>query len=145
MQKRQGQIRRTAHQSTKAVEPAFEKEESFIRDVGVNVPGEPAAVDVKNGRIVRIRPIRWDEKYTREELAPSMWQVEARGKTFGSSLKSEPGYLSWGYKKRIYSPNRVRYPLKRVDWDPNGERNAQNRGSSKFVRISWDEALVIIV
>ena len=32
-----------------------------------------------------------------------------------------------------------------MDWDPNGERNPQNRGSSKFVRISWDEALDIIV
>ncbi len=44
------------------------------------------------------------------------------------------------YKKRIYSPNRILYPLKRVDWDPKGERNPQNRGKSKYVRISWDEA-----
>ena len=36
------------------------------------------------------------------------------------------------------------YPLKRVDWDPNGERNPQNRGKSKYVRISWDEATDII-
>ena len=48
------------------------------------------------------------------------------------------------YKKRTYSPNRVKYPLKRVDWDPNGERNPQNRGKSKYVRISWDEATDII-
>ena len=130
--------------TTASVEPAFEPEESYIRDVGVNVPGEPAAVDVKNGRIVRIRPIRWDEKYTKEELAPSMWNIEVRGKTMESSMKSEPGYLSWGYKKRIYSPNRIRYPLKRVDWDPNGERNPQNRGKSKFERISWDEATTIV-
>jgi len=34
--------------------------------------------------------------------------------------------------------------LKRVDWDPKGERNPQNRGTSKYVRISWDEALEII-
>ena len=31
-----------------------------------------------------------------------------------------------------------------MDWDPNGERNPQNRGKSKFVRISWDEATDII-
>jgi anaerobic selenocysteine-containing dehydrogenase len=49
-----------------------------------------------------------------------------------------------GYKKRVYSPNRILYPLKRVDWDPNGERNPQNRGKSKYVRISWDEATEII-
>jgi len=49
-----------------------------------------------------------------------------------------------GYKKRIYSKNRVRYPLKRVDWDPNGARNPQNRGKSGYVRISWDEATQIV-
>ncbi len=48
------------------------------------------------------------------------------------------------YKKRIYSPNRILYPLKRVDWDPDGERNPQNRGKSGYVRISWDEATDII-
>jgi trimethylamine-N-oxide reductase (cytochrome c) len=42
-------------------------------------------------------------------------------------------------KARIFN-NRVCYPLKRVDWDPNGERNPQNRGKSRYVRISWDEA-----
>ena len=35
--------------------------------------------------------------------------------------------------------------MKRVDWDPNGERNPQNRGVSKFERISWDEAADLIV
>jgi trimethylamine-N-oxide reductase (cytochrome c) len=57
-----------------------------------------------------------------------------------------------GYKNRIDSPNRVLYPLKRVDWDPSGApgstgpggRNAQNRGTSKYVRISWDEASSIV-
>jgi len=31
-----------------------------------------------------------------------------------------------------------------VDWDPKGERNPQNRGKSRYQRISWDEALTII-
>jgi len=51
---------------------------------------------------------------------------------------------SIGYKKRVYSPNRVLHPLKRADWDPNGKRNTDNRGKSKYVRISWDEATNII-
>ncbi len=34
--------------------------------------------------------------------------------------------------------------MKRVDWDPDGERNTQNRGRSKYKRISWDEATDII-
>ena len=35
--------------------------------------GEPTAVDSKDGKIVRIRPLHIDEKYTPEELADSMW------------------------------------------------------------------------
>jgi trimethylamine-N-oxide reductase (cytochrome c) len=31
-----------------------------------------------------------------------------------------------------------------VDWNLNGERNPQNRGVSKYKRISWDEAIDII-
>ena len=51
---------------------------------------------------------------------------------------------SLAYKKRVYSPARIRYPMMRVDFDPDGERNPQNRGVSKFKRISWDKALDII-
>ena len=32
----------------------------------------------------------------------------------------------------IYSKDRLLYPMKRVDFDPNGERNIQNRGKSEF-------------
>ena len=28
--------------------------------------------------------------------------------------------FSLAYKKRVYSSNRILYPMKRVDWDPNG-------------------------
>lgn len=31
--------------------------------------------------------------------------------------------------------------MKRVDFDPHGERNPQNRGISGYERISWEEAL----
>ena len=34
--------------------------------------------------------------------------------------------------------------MKRVDFDPNGERNPQNRGKSRYERISWDEASNIV-
>jgi anaerobic selenocysteine-containing dehydrogenase len=57
---------------------------------------------------------------------------------------SMPAPMGHAYKKRVYSPNRTLYPLKRTDWDPNGERNPQNRGISKYTRISWDEAVDII-
>ena len=34
--------------------------------------------------------------------------------------------------------------MKRVDFDPNGKRNPQNRGKSEYVPISWDEALDLV-
>ncbi len=34
--------------------------------------------------------------------------------------------------------------MKRVDFDPNGERNPQNRGKSRYERISWDEAATLV-
>src|SRR5205814_2332369 len=47
-------------------------------------------------------------------------------------------------KSMVYSPKRVLYPMKRVDFDVNGERNVQQRGISGYTRISWDEALDIV-
>ena len=104
--------------------------------------GEASAVDVKDGKILRIRPYHHDEKYTREEIGP--WKIEKDGKVFEPLMKSLLAPYQLAYKKRVYSPNRIKYPLKRVDWDPNGERNPQNRGKSKYKRISWDEATTII-
>ncbi len=121
------------------------KEKSLIKDIsfcGVADGSNTSVVDVKNGRIVRIRPLHYDWKYKPEEINP--WKIEARGKLFEPSMKTLIPPITLSYKKRCYSPNRIRYPLKRVDWDPNGNRNIENRGKSRYVRISWDEALEII-
>ncbi len=120
-------------------------EKSFIKGFGLCAHGQgsnPGMVDVDNGRVIRIRPLRYDASYSVEELKP--WSVKARGKVFKSPMKSLLPPFGYAYKKRLYSSNRILYPLKRVDWDPNGERNPQNRGKSKFVRISWDEAVEIV-
>ena len=102
----------------------------------------PCAVDVKDGKVIRIRPLHWDSKYDPETF--NAWKIEKNGKTLEPLLKAVPAPWSLAYKKRTYSPNRIKYPLKRVDWDPNGERNPQNRGKSKYVRISWDEAAELV-
>ena len=47
-------------------------------------------------------------------------------------------------KSIVYAPSRLLYPMKRVDFDPNGERNPQNRGKSGYVRISWEEAIKLV-
>ena len=109
--------------------------------------GEPTAVDTKDGKIVRIRPLHIDEKYTPEELADSMWELDVDGKKLRPEMKAAPNYMALAYKERVYSKNRVRKPLKRVDWEPGGDPekiHAENRGKSKFVEISWDEALDIM-
>ena len=129
----------------KEIEPASEPEKTYLVAAGTDsLGGDPVAVDVKNGKVIRLRPLHYDWKYTKEELAQTHWKWEARGKVFESPTKSLPSHLAIPYKNRAYSPNRIKYPMKRVDWDPNGERNPQNRGKSKFKRISWDEATDII-
>jgi molybdopterin guanine dinucleotide-containing S/N-oxide reductase-like protein len=109
---------------------------------GFSGGGNPCAVDVKNGRIVRVRPIHFDSIYSRKEINP--WQLSRNSNTFELPLKSLPGPYPLAYKKRTFSPNRIKYPLKRVDWDPNGERHTENRGKSKYKRISWDEAATLV-
>lgn len=109
--------------------------------------GDLTYVDSKDGKIVRIRPIHYLDTYTEEELEPSMWEIKVGDKVFRPSYKALPNYFALAYKNRVYSKNRVRYPLKRVDWEPGGDPskiNAANRGKSKYVRISWDEALDIM-
>ena len=121
-------------------------ETTLIRDIsfcGVPENGSNASmVDVKDGKIVRIRPMHYDWKYKKADLNP--WKFEVRGSTFEPSMKTLIPPYSIAYKKRVYSPARIRYPMMRVDFDPNGERNPQNRGVSKYKRISWDEALDVI-
>ena len=116
-----------------------------IRGSGLIGPGDsgvPTLVDVKDGKITRIRPLDYEAKYDKKDF--NLWKMEAKGKTFEPPMRSSVGPIGAAYKKRVYSKNRVRYPLKRVDWDPSGERNTQNRGSSGYVRISWDEATELV-
>ena len=122
------------------------KGQTYIKGTGLSALGcgsHVACVDVKGGKLLRIRPLHYDWKYKPSDYKP--WKIEARGKVFEPTSKSLLAPFGLGYKKRIYSPNRILYPMKRVDWDPNGERNPQNRGISKYERISWDEALDIVV
>jgi trimethylamine-N-oxide reductase (cytochrome c) len=134
------------------VEPAFEKEETHMGLVGGNQM-VVSAIDTKNGKVVRIRGLHYDDKYTEEEIANSKWTYEGINRitgetmTLNSRLKFDPSYLGYSYKKRVYSPNRILYPLKRVDWEPGGDpakMNTQNRGISKYKRISWEDAASIV-
>jgi anaerobic selenocysteine-containing dehydrogenase len=118
------------------------KEKSFVKGLSLadfGIDGNPSVVDVRNGKIVRIKPLHYEWKYDKKDFHP--WKIEARGKSLEPYMKTLLPPFALAYKKRIYSPNRILYPLKRVDWDENGDRKNENRGKSKYVRISWEEAL----
>jgi trimethylamine-N-oxide reductase (cytochrome c) len=121
------------------------KEITFVKGLSLadfGIDGNPTVVDVSNGKIVRIRPLHYDWHYDRKKLNP--WKIEARGQVFEPAMKTLLPPFGMAYKKRVYSPNRILYPLKRVDWDPDGDRNMANRGKSTYIRISWDEAVTTI-
>jgi molybdopterin guanine dinucleotide-containing S/N-oxide reductase-like protein len=121
------------------------EEKSYVKDIswcGVAFGSNTSVVDVKNGKLIRIRPLHYDWKYDPAEFNP--WKIEARGQIFQPSAKTLIPPITLSYKKRAYSVNRIKYPLKRVDWDPRGDRHENNRGKSGYVRISWDEALDLI-
>src|SRR5262245_56419956 len=100
--------------------------------------GGPVFVYVKDGRIIRMTPI---------DLADddgSSWTIEARGLKLTPPRKTTLAPHGQNAKSIVYSPDRLLYPMKRVDFDPTGERNPQNRGKSGYVRISWEEAIKIV-
>ncbi|MBU6445276.1 MAG: molybdopterin-dependent oxidoreductase [Alphaproteobacteria bacterium] len=99
--------------------------------------GGPVFVYVKDGKIVRITPMEFGAG------DPKPWVIEARGRKFSPPRRATLSPHGLASKSLIYSEKRLLYPMKRVDWDPNGERNPQTRGKSGYVRISWDEALDI--
>ena len=85
-------------------------EKTLIRDIsfcGCPENGSNASmVDVKDGRIIRIRPLHYDWKYDPEtEMNP--WKFEVRGSTFEPSMKTLIPPYSIAYKKRVYSPARI--------------------------------------
>lgn len=94
----------------------------------------PMFVHVKDDKVVRVEPMQFDPSEVKS------WEVDVNGKAYAPPLIHP--LLPWGTasKQLIYSENRVKYPMKRVDWDPNGNRNAAMRGISGYERISWDEA-----
>lgn len=109
-------------------------EKVFINCTG----GGPIRVHVKNGKITRVRPLVLDEND-----APS-WTIEAGGQKFTPPRKACVASFALTEKERVYSKDRILYPLKRVDFNQNGERHPENRGKSGYERISWDEAINIV-
>jgi anaerobic selenocysteine-containing dehydrogenase len=96
--------------------------------------GGPVFVDVRDGKIVRMTPIVFDEG------DGDSWAIDARGRTFKPPRRTTLAPHAVAQKSMVYSPKRILTPLKRVDFDPKGKRNIHNRGVSGYEPISWDAA-----
>ena len=100
-------------------------------------------VDVDENKIVRIYPMDLTDD------DPKSWEIEARGKKYSPPRKTTYAVYTAGFKAMVHSKRRVLYPLKRIGFDVNGDRNIENRGKWEggdpnypgYERISWDEAL----
>jgi trimethylamine-N-oxide reductase (cytochrome c) len=111
---------------------------SGVKRYTSNTNGGPVFAYVKDNKIIRITPIEFDDS----DADP--WTITARGKKFTPPRKTTVNPYTLAWKSMVYSRDRLLYPMKRVDFDPHGERNCQNRGISGYERISWDEALDIV-
>jgi molybdopterin guanine dinucleotide-containing S/N-oxide reductase-like protein len=100
--------------------------------------GGPLFVFVKDGKILRVTPLA----YSKEDAGD--WTLDVRGKRFAPLRKATVAPHALALKSVVYSKDRLLYPMKRVDFDPKGDRNPGNRGISGYERISWDEALDIV-
>ena len=100
--------------------------------------GGPVSVYVKDGEIVRIRPLAIDEN----DFRP--WTIRANDKSFSPPKKVTVAPYVLAERERVYAHDRIKYPLIRADFNPNGDRNPAMRGKSGYNRISWDEALDIV-
>lgn len=93
---------------------AYSDDEHIVKTSGSHNCGGRCVIKahVKNGRILRI---------TTEDDQPDA----------GAALQLRGCLRCRSYRTRLYDPNRLKYPMKRVG----------KRGEGRFERISWDEAL----
>lgn len=78
-----------------------DKEKTVYKQLGLGgvlAGGVPCAVDVKDDRIVRVRPLHCDSKYDKKQFNP--WQFRRKGNSFEPPMKSVPSPFSLTYKKR---------------------------------------------
>lgn len=98
----------------------------------------PISVYVRDGKVVRIRPLIADPK----DFRP--WTIDAGGRRYAPPTKFHLAPFIHAERERLYSEDRILYPMKRKDFDPKGKRNQEKRGISGYERIGWDEALDVV-
>ena len=100
--------------------------------------GGPISVHVEDDKVTRIEPLVIDDNDYKS------WVISTADREYTPPRKVTVPPFVYTERNRLYSENRIKYPMKRVDFDPHGERNPENRGKSGYERISWDEAVDIV-
>ncbi len=103
--------------------------------IGDFAGGVPVKVHVKDGKVIRIRPLVFKE----DEAKP--WSIRVGKQVFTPQKRSNPAPWDMSFRRRLYNPQRVYYPMMRRDYKPGGKGSTSGRGNTGFVRIGWDEAL----
>ncbi|MEJ2135479.1 MAG: molybdopterin-dependent oxidoreductase [Desulfofustis sp.] len=88
--------------------------------------------------MTRIEPLAIDDNDYKS------WVISTADREYTPPRKVTVPPFVYTERNRLYSENRIKYPMKRVDFDPHGERNPENRGKSGYERISWDDAVDIV-
>ena len=78
--------------------------------------GGPVFVHVNDGKITSIRPIVFDE------TDAASWTIDVNGSRFSPPRKATLAPFTYSERANVYSEDRVGYPLKRIDFDPDGDR-----------------------
>lgn len=97
----------------------------------------PIVCHVEDGKIVRCLPF-----YLPDDVR--LYEIRTSRGVFSRPRKEVQMPLAYAWKQRVYAKTRVMYPLLREDWSP-AHRRTERRGASGYVRISWEQALDVIV
>ncbi len=97
----------------------------------------PLVSHVSGSKIIRSLPF-----YIPDDVR--LYEIKTSRGTFSRPKKEVQMPLAFAAKRRVHSAARVKYPLLRTDWSPDNP-NTEQRGRSGYKRISWDQALDIIV
>ena len=80
------------------------KDKTVLRSLGLGGffgGGAEGMIDVKDGKIVRVRPMKYGWKYDQQVR---QWTTERDGRTIAAAWKSLPGPFSLAYRKtRLFS------------------------------------------
>ena len=84
--------------------------------------GGPITVHVEDDKVTRVEPLVIDEKDYKS------WVISTEDRDYAPPKKVTVPPFAYAERNRLYSEDRIKYPMKRVDFDQNGDRNPQNRG-----------------